>query len=170
MVVTLSTCEATRCAGRFPIIRTSSTYFKYANVMDRQQIAAEYGLVVGTDGKVDALDGLGDRPITLVNQFTLRETAEYPDGDACSGVEAMLRYGAVSGACLEAVGGRFVAQALPTGVVWGDPDGRWDLVVVATYPNVDAFWALLEDATYRAAFVHRRAAVARQRVTVGTTM
>jgi hypothetical protein len=40
---------------------------------------------------------------------------------------------------------------------------------VATYPSVDAFWALLADPTYRAAFVHRRAAVARQRVTVGAS-
>ena len=138
--------------------------------MERTHLASESGLVVGNDGNVAAFDGLGDRPITVVNQFMLLEVAEYPDGESCSGVEAMLRYGASSGARLEAVGGRFVAQALPTGVVWGEADGRWDLVVVATYPNVDAFWALLDDATYRAAFVHRRAAVARQRVTVGTSM
>ena len=138
--------------------------------MDRNRLADEYGLVVGSAGDVDALERLGDGPITVVNEFQLRDVADYPDGEACSGVEAMLRYGASSGACLEAVGGRFVAQALPTGALWGDSNGRWDLVVVAAYPNVEAFWALLEDANYREAFVHRRAAVARQRVTVGVTM
>ena len=138
--------------------------------MNRMQLAAEYGLIVDGDGNVAALESVGDGPITVVNQFVLREAAEYADGEPCSGVEAMLRYGATSGRCLEAVGGRFVAQALPTGVVWGDADGAWDLVVVATYPNVDAFWALLADAAYREAFVHRRAAVARQRVTVGATL
>ena len=138
--------------------------------MDRKRLAHEYGLVVGSDGGVDALERLGDGPITVVNEFQLREVADYTDGDACSGVDAMLRYGASSGACLEAVGGRFVAQALPTGAVWGESNSNWDLVVVAEYPNVEAFWALLDDVRYREAFVHRRAAVARQRVTVGATM
>lgn len=141
--------------------------------MDQNQkdLAAAYGLVVDVDGAVDALERLGDAPITVVNQFVLREVAEYPENETCSGVDAMRRYGAASGARLEVVGGRFVAQALPTGVVWGDTtDGAWDLVVVATYPNADAFWSLLADPEYQAAFVHRRAAVARQRVTVGATL
>lgn len=126
--------------------------------------------MVDSEGKVDPLDRLGDGPITVVNQFALREVAAYADGEECSGVEAMLRYAASSGACLEAVGGRFVEQALPTGVIWGESDGGWDLVVVARYPSVDAFWSLLGDPAYQRAFVHRRAAVARQRVTVGATM
>ncbi len=137
--------------------------------MDRHDLATEYGLTV--DGGIfRALESVGDGPITVVNQFALRDVAEYAEGEPCSGVDAMLRYGAASGVCLEAVGGRFVAQALPTGVLWGDLDDDWDLVVVATYPDVDAFWALLADPTYRAAFVHRRAAVARQRVTVGASL
>jgi hypothetical protein len=41
---------------------------------------------------------------------------------------------------------------------------------VASYPGVDAFWGLLADAAYQAAFVHRRAAIARQRVTVGAAL
>ena len=81
----------------------------------------------------------------------------------------MLRYGAVSGDRLAAVGGSFVARALPTGVVWGE-DETWDVLVVAIYPSVHAFWSLLDDPAYRAAFAHRRAAVSRQRVTVGTPL
>ena len=135
------------------------------------ELAADYGLAADGDGVVGALERLGDGPMTVVNQFVLRDEAEYTDRETCSGVEAMLRYSAASRARFESVGGRFVAQALPTGVAWGDTsDGDWDLVVVAAYPNVDAFWALLADPEYRAAFVHRRAAVARQRVTVGATL
>jgi uncharacterized protein (DUF1330 family) len=138
---------------------------------ERAGLISGYGLVVDDGGEVGALAGLGDAPITLVNFFALRPVAAYEDGTTCPGVEAMVRYGAVSGDRLAAVGGRFVAQALPRGVLWGDAaDGRWDLVVVATYPNVDAFWSLLADDEYRSAFVHRRAAVARQRVTVGPSL
>ena len=53
--------------------------------------------------------------------------------------------------------------------MWGEDD-PWDLVVVAAYPSSDAVVALLRDDAYQAAFVHRRAAVARQRVTVSATL
>ncbi len=70
---------------------------------------------------------------------------------------------------LAAVGGEFVVQALPSGTLWGD-DEDWDLVVVANYPDASALAALLDDPEYRAAYAHRRAAVARERVTVATTL
>lgn len=133
---------------------------------DTAALALHYGMVVDDAGRVAALDAVGDGPLTLLNLFALEEEARYEDGDTCSGLEAMLRYSAVSGDRLRAVGGSFVAQALPTGVAWGDEE-RWDVLVVATYPSANAFWALLADERYREAFVHRRAAVSRQRVTVG---
>ena len=136
---------------------------------DTVRLARDYGLVVDDAGAVPALDAVGDGPMTVLNLFALAEVARYDDGSTCPGVEAMLRYSAVSGDCLAAVGGAFVAQALPTGVVWGDDD-PWDVLVVATYPSVHAFWSLLDDPVYRNAFVHRRAAVERQRVTVGTSL
>ena len=144
---------------------TASTYSEYAaRVIDRRDLAADYGLSAA------AIDLAGAAPLTVVNLFELNEIARYPGGEECPGVEAMRRYGATSGPCLEAAGGRFLSQALPTGAVWGEDDGPWHLLVVASYPDADAFWALLADPDYRRAFAHRRAAVARQRVLVGASL
>ena len=137
--------------------------------LDTIALARDYGMAVDDTGAVAALDALGDGPLTLLNLFALEEVARYEDGSTCSGLEAMLRYSAVSGDRLNAVGGSFVTQALPTGVLWGEDD-TWDVLVVASYPSVRSFWSLLADASYREAFVHRRAAVARQRVTVGVPL
>jgi uncharacterized protein (DUF1330 family) len=137
--------------------------------LDTALLAREYGLAVDDAGGVPALDAVGDGPLTVLNLFALADEARYEDGSTCPGVEAMLRYGAVSGGRLAAVGGTFIAQALPTGVVWGEDD-TWDVLVVATYPSVRAFWSLLADPSYRQAFIHRRAAVSRQRVTVGVPL
>jgi uncharacterized protein (DUF1330 family) len=133
-------------------------------VIDRSDLAAEYGLAT------DAIDLVGAGPLTVVNLFELNEIARYPSREECPGVEAMRRYGSASGPCLEAAGGTFLSQALPTGVLWGDDDGPWHLLVVASYPDAGAFWSLLADPAYRRAFAHRRAAVARQRVVVGATL
>ena len=133
-------------------------------MIEHTDLAADYGL------SPEAIDLAGAAPLTVVNLFELNETARYPSGDQCPGVEAMRRYGAASGPCLEAAGGRFLSQALPTGVVWGDDDGPWHLLVVASYPDAGAFWSLLADPDYRRAFAHRRAAVARQRVLVGASL
>jgi hypothetical protein len=137
--------------------------------IDTASLALDYGLVVDDAGGVPALEAAGDGPLTVLNLFALEEVARYEDGTTCSGIDAMLRYGAVSGDRLAAVGGSFVTQALPTGVVWGEDDA-WDVLVVATYPSVSAFWSLLADPSYRQAFVHRRAAISRQRVTVGVPL
>jgi uncharacterized protein (DUF1330 family) len=127
-------------------------------------LAQAYGL---TFGGPEGASMAGGGAIALVNFFKLRATARYEDGrsEPATGVDAMLRYAATSGRCLEAVGGRFLLQGLPAGVLWGDDD-EWDLVVVAEYPDSDAFFRLLADPDYEQAFVHRRAAVERQRVTV----
>jgi hypothetical protein len=88
--------------------------------LDIVSLARDYDLVIDDAGGVPALEAAGDGPLTVLNLFALEEVARYEDGATCSGLEAMLRYGAVSGERLAAVGGTFVAQALPTGVVWGD--------------------------------------------------
>lgn len=138
------------------------------DVVNRDLIE-HYGLVVGPENDVAALDAVGSGSLTLVSLFALRAEAQYDDGTTSTGVEAMLRYSAASGGCLAAVGGRFVAQALPTGTIWGE-DESWDVLVVAEYPSTAAFWALLADPAYRSAYVHRTAAVARQRVTAAVPL
>ncbi|MGB3736520.1 MAG: DUF1330 domain-containing protein [Ilumatobacter sp.] len=117
----------------------------------------------------ETLEGLSG-PITLINHFALREIADDRVGSPeRSGLEAMLLYAAVSTERLAAVGGTFVMQGLHVGSLWGD-ELPWDLVVVANYPTPDALFDLFADEQYRTAYVHRRAAVERQRVEICSTI
>lgn len=104
-------------------------------------------------------DTAADGPLALVNRFTLRERAEYPDGHEAAGIEAFLAYAATSVPALERVGGRFLVSNPVVTSLFGAPDGS-HLVVVGWYPDRGALLALLRDPEYRAAFAHRRAAVA----------
>jgi uncharacterized protein (DUF1330 family) len=135
--------------------------------MANDELARFYGFGRDGTGALPAvLDPPPAGPVVLVNLFALRPEADYGEAtgdEPCSGVEAMLRYAAVSGDRLAAVGGRFLHQGLWQGTLWGE-DGPWDLVVVAEYPTGQAILDLLADPAYRAAYRHRRAAVARQRV------
>lgn len=105
-------------------------------------------------------------PVVLVNLFALREQATYTGGtdEPCSGGEALMRYAAVSGDRLAAVGGTFLHQGAATRTLWGDEE--WDLVVVGRYPNGAAVLKLLQDPAYLEAYRHRRAAVSHQRIVV----
>ena len=100
-------------------------------------------------------------PITLINHFTLRDHAAYADGTEATGIEAFLSYAATSVPALAKVGGRFLVSSPVVTSIFGRPDGS-HLVVVGWYPDRGALLALLRDPEYRAAFAHRRAAVASQ--------
>ncbi|MEU5879203.1 DUF1330 domain-containing protein [Spirillospora sp. NPDC047279] len=118
---------------------------------------------------VEALERVAgmEGPVVVVNLFALRDQAVY-DGDRdgpCSGVEAMLRYAAVSRERVAAVGGRFVHRGFGGHAVWGRGE-RWDLVVVARYPSGAAVLELFRDPVYLDVYRHRRAAVSDQRVVV----
>lgn len=109
----------------------------------------------------------GGAPI-LVNLFKLRDRARYPAGardadPSRSGPEASARYSAVSVPTLQKVGGRFLAAGPFASTLLGG-DEAWDLVAIGSYPDDAALLALFEDADYREAFVHRRAACERQKV------
>lgn len=108
-------------------------------------------------------DDAADGPLALVNRFTLRDQAAYPDGHAATGIEAFLSYAATSVPALERVGGRFLVSNPVVTSLFGAPDGS-HLVVVGWYPDRRALLALLRDPDYRAAFAHRRAAVAAESV------
>ncbi len=108
--------------------------------------------------------------MTLINFFKLRAEADYSSDPPApeqpgSGLDALLRYAAVSAPTLEAVGGSFLLNAGYAGTLIGD-DEDWDLVAVGTYPNRRALLALFENDAYRAAFRHRVAAVDKQKVLV----
>lgn len=103
-------------------------------------------------------------PITIVNFFKLRDRAAYGKGaETVSGREAFDRYAAVSGPALEKAGGRFLVLASFEATFMG-ADEDWDLVVVGSYPDSEALLALHEDPDYRAVYLHRTAALERQKV------
>ncbi len=109
----------------------------------------------------------GDKPLTLVNFFKLRERAAYPDAgvpaDPGSGQDAFNRYAAVSMPAMQQAGGRFLLVA-PMESTFMGADEDWDVVAVGSYPDSAAVLALFENPDYRDCFVHRTAACARQKV------
>ncbi len=105
-------------------------------------------------------------PVTMINFFKLRPVADYPGvAEPVSGLEAMMRYAAVSGPALERVGGRFLLTG-PFDATFIGEDEDWDIVAIGTYPDRAAVLALFADEAYRAAWADRAAAVARQRVLI----
>ncbi len=131
---------------------------------DHIDLARFYDLAASPDD-LRRLEEAG--PVLVINHFALRDEADYEDVDppASTGLEALLRYSAVSGERLDAVGGTFIDQIVAPVQLWGTE--RWDVVVTAAYPSGRALRDLLRDDDYRASYRHRRAAVARQLVTVG---
>ncbi len=100
-----------------------------------------------------------DTPILMLNLIRLREAAAYPDGREAGGGEAYAAYGRESRPIFERVGGRIVWRGAPEQMLIGPPDEHWDIVFVAWYPSAAAFLEMVTDAAYRAAVVHRQAAV-----------
>jgi uncharacterized protein (DUF1330 family) len=106
------------------------------------------------------------QPVTLINFFKFAEHSQYPDGrDRVAGPLAFERYSAVSVPALSAVGGKFLIAAPMAGSLMGD-EAPWDLVAIGTYPDRHALVSLYQNADYRAAYEHRRAACARQQVLI----
>lgn len=104
--------------------------------------------------------------LTLINFFKLRDVAAYPDAaEAASGQQAFSRYAEVSMPTMERVGGRFLLVGPYEGMFLGEPED-WDLIAVGSYPDTEAVMALYADPGYRAAFRHRAAACARQKVVI----
>jgi len=130
------------------------------------ELAAWYGESAGPTAAQwrRVLSGPQGSPITLINFFKLRPVAHCADG-ATSGMEAMMRYAAVSGPTLAKVGGRFLLTGAFEATFIGE-DEDWDLVAIAAYPDRAALLALLDDDGYRAAWADRVAAVERQRVAI----
>ena len=121
----------------------------------------------GDDDAVARWRTLFDRqaagPIALVNRFTLRERAAYPDGREAGGLDAFMAYSATSVPALARVGGRFLVSSPVLTSLFGGPDGT-QIVVVGWFPDRAALLTLLRDPEYREAFSHRRAAVVAESV------
>lgn len=122
-----------------------------------------------TADQVRALRDQGrDGPIVMMNLLKFRAQADYPADSGmtpCTGAEAYARYahaftvlvGEVSqaeviydGPCEQV----FIGQA-------GTEATDWDKLLLVRYPSRQHFLAMMADATYRAALVHRYAGLER---------
>jgi len=110
-----------------------------------------------------------DHPVEMLNLVRLRDHAAYPPdhplaGDGLSGAEAYRRYGAGTAPVLARVGGAITWRGGFETTLIGPPGERWDHVFVARYPSAHAFLEMLTDPAYRAAVIHRQAAVLTSRL------
>ena len=113
----------------------------------------------------------GNRPIWMLNFLEFAKTAVYADdaqGAApaapISGARAYQRYGSGMITSLAAVGGRIGWSGYTLGQLAGRDDGPWHQVAIAVYPSAAAMMTMLALPKYRAAHVHRAAALARTRL------
>lgn len=111
-----------------------------------------------------------ESPVTLINFFKLRDQALYEDEAMApsvpeSGKVAFDRYAAVSMPTMAKIGGKFLLVA-PFEAGFIGPEEDWDLVAIGSFANRDVLLSLWEDADYHAAYPHRTAACARQKVVV----
>ncbi|WP_179954175.1 DUF1330 domain-containing protein [Denitrobaculum tricleocarpae] len=109
-------------------------------------------------------------PVTLINFFKLRDQGLYQDEAIApaapeSGRAAFDRYAAVSIPTMEKIGGRFLLVA-PFEAGFVGPEEDWDLVAIGTFADKEVLLSLWEDADYHAAYPHRTAACARQKVVI----
>ena len=106
-------------------------------------------------------------PIVMINLLRYREQADYPagfDATPCSGREAYLRYSAVALHKVAEVGGKLVWMGSVKGAVIAPEGEEWDDAVLVYYPSRQAFLDMLSQPDYRAAAVHRSAALADSRL------
>jgi uncharacterized protein (DUF1330 family) len=116
--------------------------------------------------QVRALRDAGpDGPVMMLNLLKFREQANYPAGSPhapCSGAEAYRRY---QTAFVETVGDVSRAEVVWEGQVdrtfIGDATQEWDKCLLVRYPSRQHFLAMMANAAYREALVHRYAGLER---------
>lgn len=124
------------------------------------------------DPTADQVRALRDRgpegPVVMVNLLKFKIVADYSEGsphEPCSGAEAYARY---QHAFTVTVGEVSQAQVLYEGPVdqifigaAGAPEADWDKVLIVRYPSRQHFLAMMANADYREALVHRYAGLER---------
>ena len=105
-----------------------------------------------------------DRPIAMINLLRFRETAAYPSdhpdhAGGRTGAQAYAAYGRTAAAPFARSGGHQIWLGRPEQTLIGPADEAWDLAFIAAYPSGEAFLTMLRDAEYKAAVIHRQAAV-----------
>lgn len=129
-----------------------------------------YERLTPTDPQMTAFgQGPQDEPVVMVNLLRYRARAAYPreyegPDPEVPGETAYRRYAEAAFQRVRALGGRLVWGGPSYMTLIGPSNERWDEVLVVFYPTRSAFLAMLEDADYQSALVHRQAALAETRI------
>lgn len=103
-----------------------------------------------------------DRPVTMLNLLQFNDQAAYRASDnqlPCTGKEAYGRYAAVVQEKLAELGAKIIWSGKPQGTLIGPMDQQWDEAFLVHYPSAEAFFQMLAMPDYRAATIHRTAAL-----------
>lgn len=92
-----------------------------------------------------------DGPIVMLNLLKFHE----------GGYDEYLEYASVVVPIIERLGGRILFMSDISAKAHPDDAPDWDHLVLVRYPSVEAFETMVNDPEYRAAHVHRAAAVER---------
>ncbi|HDZ58269.1 MAG TPA: DUF1330 domain-containing protein [Pseudomonas xinjiangensis] len=112
-----------------------------------------------------------ETPILMLNLLRFNAQAQYPTGSGhspCSGREAYGRYSVVAGQKVAEAGGNVRLQARALHALIAPEDEQWDQMLVVAYPSVQAFLNMLAQEDYKAATVHRTAALMDSRLVCTT--
>ncbi|WP_171207814.1 MULTISPECIES: DUF1330 domain-containing protein [unclassified Ruegeria] len=110
-----------------------------------------------------------DHPIEMLNLVKFRKIADYPTdhalaGAGLSGAQAYRNYGAETAPIIDRLGASILWRGAFQTMLIGPQDEAWDAVFIAQYPTAHAFLEMVTDPAYRAAVVHRQAAVETSRL------
>ncbi|MEL7557624.1 DUF1330 domain-containing protein [Stutzerimonas chloritidismutans] len=106
-------------------------------------------------------------PILMLNLLRFNDQAAYPgesDQQPYSGREAYAVYSRTAIKKVRAAGGDVEIMANARVALIAPEQEHWDEVLLVRYPSPEAFLAMLADPEYRAATIHRTAALADSRL------
>lgn len=106
-----------------------------------------------------------DGPVVMLNLLKFRQWAAYAGGERVTGAAAYARYQHAFTVTIAATSAAEVLYDGPVEQVFiglaGTAETDWDKALIVRYPTRGHFLAMMADAGYRAALVHRYAGLAR---------
>ncbi len=106
-------------------------------------------------------------PVLMLNLLRFNDEATYPPDSGqqpCSGRQAYGRYSRTAIQKVRAAGGEVQIMADAQVALIAPEQEHWDQVLLVRYPSPEAFLTMLADPEYRAATIHRTAALADSRL------
>ena len=110
-----------------------------------------------------------DEPLDMLNMIRYKDKADYEEGSefaekGWSGAQAYAEYSRYASPIANRVGGKVVYLGAPQLTVIGPEHEQWDAIFIVSYPNLNAFLALIGDPEYQQHAFHRSAGVADSRL------